>query len=77
MKIKSKLNRRITIPSKNKSIVMLAKGIREVDQKDINESPLLQQLIERGDVVILGEEKSKKESSTTKEKISNKVLSFR
>jgi hypothetical protein len=69
MKIKSKLNRRITIPGKNKSIVMLAKGIREVDQKDINESPLLQQLIERGDVVILGEEKKvKKESSTTKEK---------
>ncbi|NLL15440.1 MAG: hypothetical protein GX267_18740 [Fibrobacter sp.] len=69
MKIKSKLNRRITIPGKNKSIVMLAKGIREVDQKDINESPMLQQLIERGDVVILGEEKKvKKEPSTTKEK---------
>lgn len=71
MKIKSKLNRRITIPGKNKSIVVLAKGIQEIDQKDINESPMLQQLIKQGEFVIMGgeeEKKGKKESSTTKEK---------
>lgn len=67
--IKNKLNERKTIRLReDKAIVLLAKGTLAIDQRDM-ESPSLQQLIEKGEVVVLGEEKkSKKEPSIAREK---------
>ena len=68
--LKNKDNERKTIQyGKDKSIVLLAKGTHAIDEKDI-ESPIIQQLIKNGEVVVLGdvEKRGKKEFVSTKEK---------